>query len=176
MKSMKSTSLQVLLACVALASINVCALGQVRKAGSKDTSEFERIAKKMSEQSPQIRLSDMRLVVKYVNKLRKSGLKSSEARRLGMEAMAKGKAFLPEEEQREMEDLNQEILDSYSSEALSRIERLRIVVSKGQPMTTTDQGFLLIQFKKGFESLPTGDKTRLQDLNGKAVRAFLSTQ
>jgi uncharacterized protein YnzC (UPF0291/DUF896 family) len=56
---------------------------------------------------------------------------------------------LPEEEQREMEDLNQEILDSYSPEALSRIERLRIVVSKGQPMTTADQQFLLIQFKKG---------------------------
>ena len=90
--------------------------------------------------------------------------------------MAKGKALLPEEEQREMEDLNQKILDSYSPDTLSRIERLRIVMSKGQPMTKADQEFLRIQFKKGFESLPTEDKTRLQDLNGKAVRTFLSTQ
>ncbi len=176
MKSMKPTTLQVLLACVALASINVCALGQVRRAGSKDTSESERIAKEMSEQSPQIRLSDMRLVIKYAYKLRASGVDNEEVRRLGMEAMANGKALLPEEDQREMENLNQEILDSYSPETLAKIERLRIVVSKGQPMTTADQEFLRIQFKKGFESLPTEDKTRLQDLNGKAVRAFLSTQ
>lgn len=176
MKSIKSATVQVLLACVALASINVCALGQVRRAGSKDNSESERIAKEMSEQSPQIRLSDMRLVIKYANKLRASVVDNGEVRRLGMEAMAKGKALLPEEEQREMEDLNQEILDSYSPETLAKIERLRIVVSTGKAMSTADRDFLKVQFKKGFESLPIGDKTRLQDLNGKAVRAFLSTQ
>jgi hypothetical protein len=176
MKSMKSTTLQVLLACAMLASIHVFALGQGKGAGSKNSAESERIAKEMSEQSPQIRLSDLRLVIKYANKLRASGVDNGEVRRLGMEAMAKGKALLPEEEQREMEDLNQQILDSYSPDTLSRIERLRIVMSKGQPMTKADQEFLRIQFKKGFESLPTEDKTRLQDLNGKAVRTFLSTQ
>lgn len=173
---MKSTTLQVLLACAMLASISVCALGQGKRAGSKNSAESERIAKEISDQLPQVRLSDMRLLMKYVYRLRDSGVDSGQAQRLGMEAMAKGKALLPEEDQREMENLNQEILDSYSPETLAKIERLRIVVSKGQAMSTPDRDFLIIQFKKGFERLPIGDKTRLQDLNGKAVRAFLSTQ
>lgn len=129
-----------------------------------------------ADQLPQVRLSDMRLFMKYIYRLRDSGVDSGQARRLGMEAIAKGKALLPEEDQREMENLNQEILDSYSPETLAKIERLRIVVSKGQAMSTANRDFLMIQFKKGFESLPIGDKTRLQDLNGKAVRAFLGTQ
>lgn len=43
-------------------------------------------------------------------------------------------------------------------------------------MTAADQEFLMTEFKKGFESLPTEDKTRLQELNGKAIRVFLGNQ
>jgi hypothetical protein len=176
----KALRLSLIFTCLALAcfTTNLLASGQVRSNSSKSgrSAEWERIAKDLSTRFPQIRLSDLRLLAKFVDDLTVSGVNKDKARQLGMEAMAKGKALLPDNEQREMEHLNQEILDSYSPELLARIERLRIVVNNGQPMTVADQEFLMTQFKKGFENLPTQDRTRLQDLNGKAIRAFLGTQ
>jgi len=169
-----------ILACLTLvfsdASFLVSGQSKGGSSQSRNNAEWERTARELSAQFPQIRSSDLRLLGKYIYDLTASGIDKAQARRIGMEAMAKGKALLPENEQREMENLNQEILDSYSPETSARIERLRIVVNAGRAMTAADQEFLMTQFKKGFESLPTEDQKRLQNLNGKAIRAFLSTR
>src|SRR4051812_46063366 len=68
---------------------------------SRNDAEWERTAKELSAQFPQIRLADLRLLGRYIHDLTTSGIDKAKARQIGMEAMAKGKALLPENEQRE---------------------------------------------------------------------------
>jgi hypothetical protein len=150
--------------------------GQVkgRRQPAKASINFEEQAKEISAELPQLSLPAARLMVRYMYDLYKKGIQYAEARRIGMETMARGKALLPEEEQREMEDINDQILDSYSQEERRRLEKLRIVISKGGPMTTDDKAFLMMLYKSGFKSLPLESQSRLRELNEKAIRAYLN--
>ena len=154
-----------------LASINAPA--QVR--GHKKSPKTSALAQRLSEEIPQIGMNEIKLMEAYITKLSKEGFPMTQAMRLGINIMAKGKALLSQDEQNEMEDLNDEILDSYSREDRDRLESLRIKAMQGNPMSKLESTFLKTVFKKGFLTLPAASQARLRELNGKAIRAFLRT-
>jgi hypothetical protein len=163
------------LVCVAcsllLIAVSVAAL-PVRQDEGQSIPVFTR---RLSEEFPQINLDDIKLLEGYFTKLLRAGLQSDEAMRSGFDVMARGKALLSEGERSEMRGLTNQMKNTVTVKERERMQTLAAEIRRGKSISEADRKFIGAIIKESFLRLPAASQSRLRELYGKAIRAFLQT-
>ena len=133
------------------------------------------LAERLAKDYPQLSLDDIKLIVRYVEKLSRAGMQDDEARRVGFGVMPRAKALLSKDEQKEMAGLTNQMKNTATAEERERMRALGAVVRQGKSLSETDDKFITSTMKQSFLRLPVASQSRLRELYGKALRAFLKT-
>lgn len=154
-----------------LISTNVAAQPGHQEQGQSTAALIERLAKEFPQLSP----DDIKLVVDYVKKLERDGMQTDEAIMFGFGVMPRGKALLSKDEQREMTALTSRMKNTATMKERERMQALGTEIKQGKSISEADHKFIASVLKESFLRLPAASQSRLRELYGKAIRAFLQT-
>ena len=163
------------LVCVAFSLLLIAVSVAALPARQEQDQSVPVFSRRLSEEFPQLSLDDIKLLEGYYTKLFKAGLQPEEAMRSGFDAMARGKALLSEDERGEMRDLTSRMKNTVTVKEREKMQTLAAEIRQGKSISEADHKFIGATLKESFLRLPAASQSRLRELYGKAIRAFLQT-